>query len=144
MWYNRRMGRVLALDVGDRRIGLAVSDPMKIIANPLETLFRKDLESDIEYLLGIINEKKVELIVSGLPVSLAAKETEQTVKTREFIEELKKHTDLPIRFIDERLTTSLSERVLIEGGVRRENRKQVIDKVAATVILQNYLDYYRK
>lgn len=138
------MGRVLALDVGDRRIGLAVSDPMKIIANPLETLFRKDLESDIEYLLGIIKEKEVELIVSGLPVSLAAKETEQTVKTREFIAELKKHTDLPIRFIDERLTTSLSERVLIEGGVRRENRKQVIDKVAATVILQNYLDYYQK
>ena len=144
MWYNRHMGRVLALDVGDRRIGLAVSDPMKIIANPLETLFRKDLESDIEYLLVIIKEKEVELIVSGLPVSLAAKETEQTVKTQEFIAELKKHTDLPIRFIDERLTTSLSERVLIEGGVRRENRKQVIDKVAATVILQNYLDYYRK
>ena len=95
-------------------------------------------------MLGIIKEKEVELIVSGLPVSLAAKETEQTVKTREFIEELKKHTDLPIMFIDERLTTSLSERVLIEGGVRRENRKQVIDKVAATVILQNYLDYYRK
>lgn len=138
------MGRVLALDVGDRRIGLAVSDPMKIIANPLETLFRKDLKSDIEHLLGIIKEKEVELIVSGLPVSLAAKETEQTVKTREFIAELKKHTDLPIRFIDERLTTSLSERVLIEGGVRRENRKQVIDKVAATVILQNYLDYYQK
>lgn len=138
------MGRVLALDIGDRRIGLAVSDPMKIIANPLETLFRKDLESDIEHLLGIIKEKEVELIVSGLPVSLAAKETEQTVKTREFIAELKKHTDLPIRFIDERLTTSLSERVLIEGGVRRENRKQVIDKVAATVILQNYLDYYQK
>lgn len=138
------MGRVLALDVGDRRIGLAVSDPMKMIANPLETLFRKDLNDDIERLLVVIKAKDVDFIVSGLPVSLAGKETEQTIKTRAFIDELKKRTDIPIRFIDERMTTSLSERVLIEGGVRRENRKQVIDKVAATIILQNYLDYYRK
>ncbi len=138
------MGRVLALDVGDRRIGLAVSDPMKMIANPLETLFRKDLNDDIERLIAVIKVKDVDLIVSGLPVSLAGKETEQTIKTRAFIDELKKRTDIPIRFIDERMTTSLSERVLIEGGVRRENRKQVIDKVAATIILQNYLDYYQK
>lgn len=138
------MGRILALDVGDKRIGLALSDPLKMIANPLETLFRTTLNKDMAHLLEVIQQKEVELIVCGLPVSLAAKETEQTQKTRFFVEELSKRTTLPIKFIDERLTTSSAERVLIEGGVRRENRKQVIDKVAATIILQNYLDYYLK
>ena len=138
------MGRILALDVGDKRIGLALSDPLKMIANPLETLFRTTLNKDMAHLLEVIQQKEVELIVCGLPVSLAAKETEQTQKTRLFVEELSKRTTLPIKFIDERLTTSSAERVLIEGGVRRENRKQVIDKVAATIILQNYLDYYLK
>ena len=138
------MGRILALDVGDKRIGLALSDPLKMIANPLETLFRTTLNKDMAHLLDIINQKEVELIVCGMPVSMMAKETEQTIKTKQFVEELSKRTDLPIKLIDERLTTSSAERVLIEGGVRRENRKQVIDKVAATIILQNYLDYYHK
>ena len=134
----------MALDVGDKRIGLALSDPLKMIANPLETLFRTTLEDDIAHILKVVKEKEVELIVSGLPVNMSAEETLQTTKTRFFVGELSKKTDLPIKFIDERLTTSAAERVLIEGGVRRENRKQVIDKVAATIILQNYLDYYRK
>lgn len=138
------MGRILALDVGDKRIGLALSDPLKMIANPLETLFRTTLNKDMAHLIDIINQKEVELIVCGMPVSMMAKETEQTIKTKQFVEELSKRVDLPIKLIDERLTTSSAERVLIEGGVRRENRKQVIDKVAATIILQNYLDYYHK
>ena len=138
------MGRILALDVGDKRIGLALSDPLKMIANPLETLFRTTLNKDMAHLLDIISQKEVELIVCGMPVSMMAKETEQTIKTKQFVEELSKRTNLPIKLIDERLTTSSAERVLIEGGVRRENRKQVIDKVAATIILQNYLDYYHK
>ena len=138
------MGRILALDVGDKRIGLALSDPLKMIANPLETLFRTTIIKDMAHLLDIINQKEVELIVCGMPVSMMAKETEQTIKTKQFVDELSKRTDLPIKLIDERLTTSSAERVLIEGGVRRENRKQVIDKVAATIILQNYLDYYHK
>ena len=127
----------MALDVGDKRIGIALSDPLKMIANPFETLFRTTLNRDIDYLLNVIRDKEVELIVSGLPRSLSAKETEQTEKTRFFIQELAKRTDLPIKFIDERLTTVSAEKVLIEGGVSRENRKQVIDKVAATIILQN-------
>jgi len=138
------MGRILALDIGDKRIGLALSDPLKMIANPLETLFRTTLNKDLSHIIEIIQEKEIELIVCGMPVSLAAKETEQTVKTRIFVEHLKERVSIPIKLIDERLTTSSAERVLIEGGVRRENRKQVIDKVAATIILQNYLDYYLK
>lgn len=130
------------MDVGDRRIGIALSDPLKMIANPYETLFRSDLKSDIAHIVDIVSKSDVELIVSGLPMSLSSGENEQTKKTREFIKVLKQHTDVPIKFADERFTTVSAEKVLIEGGMRRENRKQVIDKVAATIILQNYLDYH--
>ena len=135
------MGRVMALDVGNVRIGIAVSDLMGIIANPLETYTRKgNLVVDAQYIADLAKQKEVTLFISGLPLSLSGGENEQTLKTREFIEELQKHTDIPVKFLDERFTTLSAERVLIQGNVRRENRKKVIDKVAATIILQNYLD----
>ena len=135
------MGRIMALDVGNVRIGIAVSDLMGIIANPLETYTRKgNLTVDAEYIANLAKQKEVSLFISGLPLSLSGGENEQTLKTREFIEELQKHTDIPVKFLDERFTTLSAERVLIQGNVRRENRKKVIDKVAATIILQNYLD----
>lgn len=143
--YNKYvMGRVMALDVGDVRIGVAVSDLMGIIANPLETYTRKgDVAKDAIYIANLAKQHEVDLFVSGLPLGLNGKENEQTQKTRAFIEELQKHTEIPVRFMDERFTTLSAERVLIEGNVRRENRKKVIDKVAATIILQNYLDSKR-
>ena len=135
------MGRIMALDVGNVRIGIAVSDLMGIIANPLETYTRKgDLAVDAEYIANLAKQKEVSLFISGLPLSLAGGENEQTLKTREFIDELQKHTDIPVKYLDERFTTLSAERVLIQGNVRREDRKKVIDKVAATIILQNYLD----
>lgn len=135
------MGRILALDVGDARIGIAVSDPMKIVANPLSTLFRKKTDEDFEEIARIAKEQETEMIVCGLPKSMNNEENAQTVKTREFVEKLKGYVSVPVKFFDERLTTVSAERALIEGGVRRENRKNVIDKVAATMILQNYLAY---
>ena len=135
------MGRIMALDVGNVRIGIAVSDLMGIIANPLETYTRKgNLAVDAEYIANLAKQKEVSLFISGLPLSLAGGENEQTLKTREFIDELQKHTDIPVKYLDERFTTLSADRVLIQGNVRRENRKKVIDKVAATIILQNYLD----
>ena len=120
----------MALDVGDVRIGVAVSDLMGIIANPLETYTRKgDITRDVNYIVQLAKAHEVSLFVSGLPLGLNGLENEQTRKTREFM--------------DERFTTLSAERVLIEGNVRRENRKKVIDKVAATIILQNYLDSKR-
>ncbi len=134
----------MALDVGDVRIGIAVSDLMGIIANPLETYTRKgNLETDVKYIVDLANTHEVSLFVSGLPLGLDARENEQTVKTRAFIDELSKHTAIPVKYMDERFTTLSAERVLIQGNVRRENRKKVIDKVAATIILQNYLDSKR-
>lgn len=138
------MGRIMALDVGDVRIGIAVSDLMGIIANPLETYTRKgNLEVDAKYIADLAKSKEVTLFVSGLPLGLKGQENEQTAKTREFIDVLKSVCDIPIEYLDERFTTMSAERVLIEGNVRRENRKKVIDKVAATIILQNYLDRKR-
>lgn len=131
----------MALDVGDVRIGIAVSDLMGIIANPLETYTRRgDAERDAKYIADLAKAHEVELFVSGLPLGLNGLENEQTAKTRAFIQQLQKQTDAPVKFMDERFTTLSAERVLIEGNVRRENRKKVIDKVAATIILQNYLD----
>lgn len=138
------MGRVMALDVGDVRIGVAVSDLMGIIANPLETYTRKgDITRDVNYIVQLAKAHEVSLFVSGLPLGLNGLENEQTRKIREFVDALTAATDIPVKFMDERFTTLSAERVLIEGNVRRENRKKVIDKVAATIILQNYLDSKR-
>ncbi len=134
----------MALDVGDVRIGIAVSDPMGIIANPLETYTRRgDLSRDAQYIVELAKTKEISLFISGLPLGLNGQENDQTRKTREFIEAIKNFTDIEVKYLDERFTTLSAERVLIQGNVRRENRKKVIDKVAATIILQNYLDSKR-
>lgn len=134
----------MSLDVGDVRIGIAVSDLMGVIANPLETYTRKgNLEVDAKYIVDLAKSKEVSLFISGLPLGLNGQENEQTTKTRLFIHELTRQCDIPVKYMDERFTTLSAERVLIQGNVRRENRKKVIDKVAATIILQNYLDQKR-
>lgn len=134
----------MSLDVGDVRIGIAVSDLMGVIANPLETYTRKgNLEIDAKYIVDLAKSKEVSLFISGLPLGLNGQENEQTTKTRLFIDELTRQCDIPVKYMDERFTTLSAERVLIQGNVRRENRKKVIDKVAATIILQNYLDQKR-
>lgn len=134
--------RILALDIGDVRLGLAVSDPLGITANPLETYVRKknDLEADCAYIAALAREKGVEKMVLGLPINMDGTEGPRVEKTREFAACLAMHTDIPLDYQDERLTTVTAERVLIEQGVRREKRKEVIDKVAATIILRCYLD----
>lgn len=138
------MGRIVALDIGDVRIGIAVSDLMHIIANPLQTYVRcGDEQKDAQNVVQLAMEQQAEMFVCGLPLGLNGQENEQTGKTRRFVQQLQLCTSLPVVFLDERFTTLSAERVLIQGNVRRENRKKVIDKVAATIILQNYLDSKR-
>ena len=132
--------RIMALDVGDRKIGIAVSDPMCIIANPLETYFRQHDKADFAYLKDLCASKEVTKIICGLPKKLDNSDSIQTQKVRTFAAELESVLEIPVVLFDERLTTVSAERMLIEGNVRRDDRKQVIDKVAATIILQNYLD----
>ena len=133
--------RKLALDVGDVRIGLALSDITGIIASGYETYTRKGVPQDYEYIRDFRIKNSVDGVVLGLPVNMDGSEGPRVRITRQFGEELKEFIpNIPMTFLDERLTTVQAERMLIEGGVRREKRKKVIDKVAATLILQAYLD----
>lgn len=133
------MGKIIAFDIGDKRVGVAYSDPLGIMALPATTYWRKGFETDLENLAKIAKEQNAEKIVCGLPLNFDGSESEQTVKTREFIEGLKRHTDIPVDTADERFSTLQARRLLIEADMRREKRKNVIDSVAASYILEDYL-----
>ena len=134
------MTRIMGLDVGDKTIGVALSDPMFLMAHPIETIKRKKASIDIQRLVEIIEKEDVETIVVGLPKNMNNTIGPQSMKVMSFVDLLKKQTDKEIVYEDERMTTLQSERVLIDMDVRRENRKKYIDKIAATFILQSYLD----
>jgi len=135
--------RILGLDFGSRTVGVAVSDGLLLTAQGVETIERKEenkLRKTCARIEELIKEYEVGTIVLGLPKNMNNTDGERVEKTKEFGEMLKRRTGLPVVFWDERLTTVAAERVLMESGVRRENRKAVIDKVAACLILQGYLD----
>lgn len=136
--------RKMGLDYGDVRIGIALSDLMGIIANAYESYTRKTLSEDLNYLAELAKSQNVDTIVIGLPINMDGTHGDRVTKTQEFAEQLKNVTDAKIKFMDERLSSLSAEKILIEADVRREKRKQVIDKVAASIILQNYLDIYSK
>lgn len=133
------MGRIIAFDIGDKRIGVAISDPFNEMALPLETYWRKNLLRDVEYLVELAKSKYAETIVCGLPVNFDGNKCEQTEKTKAFISELRKKTNIEIVTQDERFTTKEARRLLLEADMRREKRKDVIDKIAASYILEDYL-----
>ena len=137
------MERYIGLDVGDRTIGVAISDPPLLTAQSLMTIKRKSKIEDIEIINDIIKEKEVSKIIVGLPKNMNNTIGPQAKKVKTFVKELRKHTDLDIEYVDERLTTISATRVLIERNVSRKKRKDVIDSVAATYILQTYLDMGR-
>lgn len=132
----------IGLDVGDVRIGVAVSDLLGIVANPRETYVRKkgDANADIAYFCDYAKREDADAFVLGLPKNMDGTEGDRARITREFGDMLKGASGLPVYYQDERLTTVSAERLLINADVRREKRKQVIDKVAAAIILQAYLD----
>lgn len=134
------MNRILGLDVGDRTIGVAVSDPFFLTAQGLLTIRRTSKENDIKQLKEIIEEKNIIRIVVGLPKNMNNTLGPQSKKVRTFVKALQKEVDLEIVFQDERLTTVSAEKMLISNNVRREKRRKIIDTVAATFILQTYLD----
>lgn len=132
--------RIVALDIGDVRIGVAVSDFMRIIANPRETYIRKNEDADIEYFIQLAKKEEADTFVVGLPINMDGTEGPRVEICRAFGEKLREKSGLKVDYQDERLTTVTAERMLIEADVRREKRKQVIDKVAATIILESYLN----
>jgi putative Holliday junction resolvase len=134
------MMRKIALDLGDARIGIAISDPLGVIASGLDTYGRVSPKADIAYIANLIAEKEADTVVLGLPINMDGTEGERVQTTREFAESLRPHTSAKIVFQDERLTTVSAERMLKEHGMRHDKRREVVDKVAATLILQTYLD----
>lgn len=133
--------RKMSLDLGDRRIGIALSDPMGIIASGYETYIRQSDEDAVQYVLNLAKTKEVDTIVIGLPINMDGTHGERVEKSKAFGNRLNEvNPSIKIAYIDERLTTVSAERMLIDANMRREKRKTVIDKVAATIILQTYLD----
>ena len=140
--YNRIMfgKRVIAFDIGDRRIGVAVSDPFNEYAMPCETYFRtRNFQADVAAIAKIAEDRGVGVIVCGMPVNFDGSESVQTVKTQEFIDALKEKTTLPIVLEDERFTTMQARETQRLGGVKREDRKKTVDSIAASYILDGYL-----
>jgi putative Holliday junction resolvase len=130
----------MGLDVGTKRIGVALSDELFITAQGSATIERKTLESDLEEIKRVARENSVEEIVVGLPISMNGSYSEQTRKVVEFKDSLSKAVDIPVVTWDERLTTVQAERTLLEADVSRAKRRKAIDKLAAQAILQNFLD----
>ncbi|GAB6108849.1 Holliday junction resolvase RuvX [Fusibacter bizertensis] len=143
--------RIMGLDVGDRTIGVAISDSLLITAQGKETIFRKSLKQDIDRLIELINEYEVVKVVSGMPYNMNGSIGPQGEKTKQFMDKFEKkliYSDridrkIDIEYWDERLTTLSATRMLIDADMRREKRKEVVDKLAATLILQGYLDKNR-
>jgi len=133
-------GRVLGLDVGNVRIGVAVSDPLGIIAQPHSVIRSTGIEQDMEAVRALVAEKEVVRIVVGLPLNREGKPGPQAEKVLAFVEALRATLGVDVVTQDERFSTAAAERMLIEANVRRKGRKQVIDKIAAHHILQTYLD----
>lgn len=138
-----RNGRVLGLDLGTKTIGLALSDAGRMIATPYETVKRTKLKADLARLSDIITQEGVAALVLGLPFNMDGSEGPRCQATRQFADDLGKVIDLPLAFWDERLSTYAAEQMLIEADLSRKRRQEVIDKVAAAVILQGCLDSLR-
>jgi len=135
--------RVLGLDIGERRIGVALSDPEGIVAFALTVIERRSEDATLKQLIDLTQEHEVERIVIGLPRSLDGSLGKQAQAVQTFVESLAGRTELPVVTWDERLSTVAAERMMIEAGVKREKRKKRLDSVAAAFILQGYLDRER-
>jgi putative holliday junction resolvase len=140
---DRQGGRILALDVGRKRIGLAVSDELGITAQGLETLQRTRIRADLEKLKEIAREWKVRCLLVGRPLHMSGSESRQSDYTREFAERLGHFLELPVVFLDERLTSVEAERLMRDAGASLGERKNAVDRLAAMLLLQSYLGQAR-
>lgn len=133
------MGRLLAIDYGTKRVGLAVTDPLQMIASPLDTVHSKDV---IAYLKAYDAKEKVDAFIIGMPKNLNNQDTNATIHVRQFVVLMKKNfPEKPIHLVDERFTSKMALQTMIVGGTKKKDRakKENIDKISATIILQSYL-----
>jgi putative Holliday junction resolvase len=134
-------GRVLALDIGKKRIGLAVSDELGITAQGMPTLERTRIREDMEKLRGLAKERDIETLLVGQPLHLSGRESRQSEYTREFAEKLSRFLGLPIVYWDERLTSREAERVLRSTGASLDEKRRAVDRLSAVLLLESYLGY---
>lgn len=134
------MKRWLALDLGHVRIGVALSDALGVTAQPLMVLKSAGNQKDMMAIGELVNQHEVAQVIVGLPLNMDGSDSSQTEKVRAFTSKLAGRLNVPVFFLDERLTSKQAERAMIEGGTRREDRKQKIDKVAAALLLQSALE----
>ncbi|MBU6391601.1 MAG: Holliday junction resolvase RuvX [Planctomycetes bacterium] len=132
--------RIIGIDYGEKRIGIAISDPLGITAQGLPTIERTNIQEDMQKILNIIREKEVGEIVVGLPKHMNNSLGEKAQEVLAFVDLLKKHSNLPVSVIDERLSTVRAQRAMLEGNLSRKKRKDRVDMIAAQLILQDYLD----
>ena len=135
--------RILALDIGDKRIGVALSDPMGILATPLTILECRDAEQAVAAITRIIDQNRVEMIIAGLPLSMNGSIGLQAAKVKTFVEMLSHRTQVPIEFRDESLTTVEARRIMLTSRSKKDRQRSRDDAVAAAVILQGYLEECR-
>ena len=140
MSYKRKMG----IDYGDVRIGIAFTDFLCTISSPYEVYKTISEEDDLEYLCKLAKQQEVDEIVFGLPLNMDGTEGERAEITRAFGEKLSQKSGLKVVYVDERLTSMEAEDILISAGVRREKRKEIIDKISAQLILQSFLDQNKR
>jgi putative Holliday junction resolvase len=138
------VARILAVDYGEKRIGLAVSDELGITASPLMTLVRRSDDETVRQIAQLASKLRVTQIVVGLPRRTDAQEGEMERKVKAFAEKLRQAVSVPVVLFDERFTTRIAEQVLLEADLSRRKRKQVRDRLAAVILLQSYLDSQRE
>ncbi len=135
-------GRILALDVGKRRIGLALSDPLGVTAQGLETLQRTNIRTDLATLAALVVEREVDLLLVGYPLHMSGKAGRQADYVREFAERLGGEAKVTLKYWDERLTTVEASRVLRQSGISIEKRARAVDRLSAVILLESYLDSF--
>lgn len=135
------MSRLLGMDFGTKRIGVAISDGLLITAQGQDSIYRTDLTSDLAKIKKLIEENDISEIIVGLPLNMNGTYSAKTTEAVEFVNNLARVTDVPIKTWDERLTSIQAERTLLEADMSRRKRRYLSDKVAAQIILQNYMDF---
>lgn len=134
------MSRYLGVDFGTKRIGIAISDELGLTARPLQVVPRKDLEVALRKIVG---EYIIDEVVVGLPTGLGGHEGDSSERARDLGEEIAQLLNIPVRYVDERFTSRIADSALLESGMKRRDRRETVDKVAAAIILQTFLDSRR-
>ncbi|MBO5394358.1 MAG: Holliday junction resolvase RuvX [Clostridia bacterium] len=138
------MQRKMGIDYGDKRVGIAMTDALCIISSPFEVYQNRGREDAIDHIVGLIKQYNVGEVAMGLPINMDGSEGERAILHREIGQQIAEKSGVNVFFVDERLTSAEAEEILISSGVRREKRKELIDKISAQIILQTHIESHKR